>query len=106
MEIINHKDNFARFERPALIAAGLLSLILIGSIVLSAWFAKKEQAAALPIEPAAVPVKTASVTVETVPLQISAIATVQAYSTVSVKSEVDGELMKVYFSEGQYVKKG
>jgi membrane fusion protein, multidrug efflux system len=106
MEIINHKDHLAPFSRPALVAAGLLSFIIAGSIIISTALAKKGQAAAQIVEPAGVPVKTAGVTVETVPLQVSAIGTVQAYSTVSVKSEVDGELMKVYFSEGQYVKKG
>jgi membrane fusion protein, multidrug efflux system len=106
MKRLDHKGYLARSRRPALIAAGLLGLIVVGSILLSTWFAKKEQAASPQAQPAGMPVKTATVTTESVPLQISAIGNVQPYSTVSVKSEVDGELMKVYFSEGQYVKKG
>jgi len=37
---------------------------------------------------------------------ISAIGTVTAYNTVTVKSRVDGELVKVNFTEGQIVKAG
>lgn len=40
----------------------------------------------------------------TVPLQL--IATVQPYSTVTVKSLVDGELLQVGFKEGDFIKKG
>jgi multidrug efflux system membrane fusion protein len=37
---------------------------------------------------------------------MSAIGNVEAYSTVSIKARVSGELMRVYFSEGQFVDKG
>jgi multidrug efflux system membrane fusion protein len=37
---------------------------------------------------------------------ITAIGTVTAYNTVTVKSRVDGELVKVHFTEGQLVKAG
>jgi multidrug efflux system membrane fusion protein len=43
---------------------------------------------------------------KTVPVQLQAVGTVEAYATVSVKSRIDGELMKVHFREGQDVKKG
>jgi multidrug efflux system membrane fusion protein len=43
---------------------------------------------------------------KTVPVQLRAIGNVQAYSTVSVKSKVGGEIVRVYFTEGQEVKKG
>ncbi len=54
----------------------------------------------------AAPVTVAPVTRETVPVQMSAIGNVEAYSTVSIKARVSGELMRVYFSEGQFVDKG
>jgi len=41
-----------------------------------------------------------------VPHQLVAIGAVEAYSTVSVKTQVTGELTGVYFKEGQDVKKG
>jgi len=54
----------------------------------------------------AVPVTAAVVLEKTVPVQVRAIGTVGAYSTVSVRSQIDGELTGVYFQEGQDVKKG
>lgn len=54
----------------------------------------------------AVPVTVAPVTRKTVPVQVKAIGNVEASSTVSIKARVSGELMRVYFSEGQFVNKG
>lgn len=59
-----------------------------------------------PVNSIAVPVTVAPVTRKTVPVQINAIGNVEAYSTVSIKARVSGELMRVYFSEGQFVDKG
>jgi multidrug efflux system membrane fusion protein len=53
-----------------------------------------------------VPVTAGTVTQKTVPVQIRAIGNVEAYSTVSVKSQVGGELIKVHFREGQDVRNG
>jgi multidrug efflux system membrane fusion protein len=54
----------------------------------------------------AVPVMVAAVIRKDVPAQLQAIGNVEAYSTVSVKSQVEGQLGKVYFKEGDEVKKG
>jgi multidrug efflux system membrane fusion protein len=54
----------------------------------------------------AVPVTTATVTRKSVPLQLRAVGTVQAYATVTLKSQVDGEVAQIHFTEGQDVKKG
>lgn len=43
---------------------------------------------------------------KTVPVQLRVIGNVQAYSTVSVKSRIAGQLMRVHFKEGQDVRKG
>jgi multidrug efflux system membrane fusion protein len=43
---------------------------------------------------------------KTVPVQIGAVGNVEAYSTVSVKSQVTGVLQKAHFKEGDDVKKG
>lgn len=53
-----------------------------------------------------VPVLAARVIQKTVPIQLEAIGTVEAYSTVSVKSQIDGYIAAVYFHEGQDVKRG
>jgi multidrug efflux system membrane fusion protein len=68
----------------------------------------KKAASAPPMSPASmvVPVDVAKATQRDMPVQVTAIGTVQAYSTVTVKSLVDGEIQKAYFQEGQDVKKG
>ena len=54
----------------------------------------------------AVSVTAAKVEQKTILLQIQAIGTVEAYSVVSVKAQVGGELLRVHVKEGQDVKKG
>jgi len=54
----------------------------------------------------AAPVTVTTASEETVPVEVRAIGNVEAYSTVSVKTLVEGELTQVYFKEGQDVKKG
>src|SRR5205807_7887455 len=55
---------------------------------------------------APVRVTTAKVEIEKVPIGLGAIGTVQAYNTVSMKTRVDGEIVKVLFEEGQDVEAG
>jgi hypothetical protein len=55
---------------------------------------------------APIPVIVSTVIQKTVPVQLRAIGNVQAYSTVTIKSKVGGELVRVHFTEGQDVKKG
>jgi membrane fusion protein, multidrug efflux system len=54
----------------------------------------------------AIPVLVATATQKAVPVQIRVVGNVEAYSTVSVKSQVTGVLQKAHFKEGQDVKKG
>jgi multidrug efflux system membrane fusion protein len=54
----------------------------------------------------AVPVLVATVVQKDIPVQLHAIGNVEAYSTVSVKAQVEGQLAHVHFVEGQRVKKG
>ncbi|MBP8645312.1 MAG: efflux RND transporter periplasmic adaptor subunit [Syntrophobacteraceae bacterium] len=54
----------------------------------------------------AVPVTVTEALQKDVPVQLRAIGTVQAYSTVSIRAQVTGELLSVHFKEGQDVKKG
>jgi multidrug efflux system membrane fusion protein len=61
---------------------------------------------AAPPAPTAVPVLAATVEQKNVPQQVRAIGAVESYSTVSVKTQITGELTGVFFKEGQDVKKG
>jgi multidrug efflux system membrane fusion protein len=53
-----------------------------------------------------VPVVTGKVTQKDIPIQLDAIGNVEAYTTISVRSQVTGILTEVLFSEGDFVKKG
>ena len=53
-----------------------------------------------------VPVLIAQAVRKTVPIQLRAIGTVEAFSTVSVRSQIDGKIAEVHFHEGEDVKKG
>ena len=54
----------------------------------------------------ATPVGVATVEQRDVPILLSGLGTVTAYNTVTVRSRVDGEIVKVNFREGQDVKTG
>lgn len=54
----------------------------------------------------AVPVVVADVVQKTIPVHLRAIGNVQAYSTVSVLSQINGEIVRVHFTEGQDVRQG
>ena len=53
-----------------------------------------------------VPVELATVTQQDVPIQIKSIGNVEALSTIAVRSQVEGTLLRVAFAPGQEVKKG
>ncbi|MGA8554659.1 MAG: efflux RND transporter periplasmic adaptor subunit [Candidatus Acidiferrales bacterium] len=54
----------------------------------------------------AVPVTVAKAEQKTVPINLTAIGTAEAFSTVSIKSQVNAVLEQVHFRQGDFVKKG
>src|ERR1700688_4434493 len=65
--------------------------------------AKRAQAAtAAPLPPVVV----ATVSQQEIPVQYGTIGTVQQYTTVAIKSLVDGQIFKAGFQEGPYVHRG
>ncbi len=90
----------ARIRRKmgTVIPAGLLALCALGS------GCSKEQAAPPPRP--AVPVLVGTVTQKSMPVQVIAVGNVEAYSTVSIKAQVSGQLLDVHFKEGDFVRKG
>ncbi len=54
----------------------------------------------------AIPVIVTTVTEQTVPLKIQAIGNVEVQATVAIKSRIDGQIVKVGFSDGQDVARG
>ena len=106
MKLLAIRDYYIQHRRSTWMILGLAVLIVIAAIILPPRFGGKQQANTPNKQPAVVPVNAATVAVENVPLQVTAIGAVEAYSTVSVKSEVEGQITKVFFKEGDYVKKG
>ena len=84
------------------IAAALLAVHLAGCNQTPAPAAEKKKTASAP----AVPVIVAPVLARTMPVRLQAIGNVEAQMSVAVKSRVDGQIVKVYFSDGQEVKEG
>lgn len=83
--------------------AGVMALFIVWMTFLFACSCGKS---GQPVKREAVPVTVGMVIQKTIPVQIRAIGNVEAYSTVSVKAQVGGELSRVHFREGQDVKKG
>ena len=89
----------------------LLSLLVVAAIGTAGYLYFRADRAAAPVqvEPSAsegVPVTVAKAQRKTVPIVLRAIGNVQAYSTVAVKSRVDGQIFEAGFKEGQMVHKG
>jgi membrane fusion protein, multidrug efflux system len=89
-------------ELPINFRVPLLAVMAAGLSLLSACVGTK--AASGPPPP--VPVVAATVEQKDIPVQVHAIGAVEAYSTVSVKTQITGELTGVFFKEGDDVKKG
>ena len=53
-----------------------------------------------------VPVTVAKAIAKSVPVQVEVIGNVEAYSNVSVRTQIAGEIERAYFTQGQDVKKG
>ena len=82
---------------------GVLSSLVVASLLLGCSPGGRTPP---PGPPKGVPVTIGSAVQKNIPMQVRAIGTVEAYSTVSVKTMVGGQIMKVGFSEGQDVRKG
>lgn len=83
----------------ALVVAGAAGAIGFRQFSLEA----KAQTALRPLPP---PVQLAVARREDVPVYLTGLGTVQAYNTVTVRVQVDGQLQKVMFTEGQFVRRG
>jgi multidrug efflux system membrane fusion protein len=92
-------------KRNIIIALTALVVVLAGG---SFWYFEKSHpaAAAEPVPGAAVPVIAASVTGKDVPIYLRGIGTVIAYNTDVVRSQIQGQLVQITFTEGQTVKAG
>ncbi len=106
MILLEHRRALPPHRRgPA--ATGCLALLL-ASLVLNT-SCSGGRANGKPGQPSffpAVPVMVGTATQKTVPVEVRAIGNAEAYSTVTVRSQVEGQLERIHFREGQEVKKG
>jgi len=99
-EKLSRKDQLKRlrpFLWPALI---VLVLALLGT----AYFLRKGSRPPAPSR--SQPVSAAEVAIKDMPVWITAIGSAVPRNLVTIRTRVDGELIRVYFTEGQIVKKG
>ncbi|PJG56248.1 efflux RND transporter periplasmic adaptor subunit [Bradyrhizobium forestalis] len=92
-------------KRNLTIALVALAAILIGAAL---WFFgtdRRPAVAAAPV-PVVVPIVAATVTGKDVPIYLRGIGTVIAYNTDVVRSQIQGQIVKIAFTEGQTVKAG
>lgn len=84
----------------AIVAVALLGVVLIRTSRLPAAAPARNAS-----QPAAVPVSVATVSRIDLPVRLSALGSVVAFNTVTVRPRVDGQLMRILFREGQFVQK-
>ena len=78
---------------------------IVGALVVTQRFPSKVASAAPPAVPT-VPVVAGTVNSSDVPIYLQGVGTVIAYNTVIVRSQIQGQITKINFTEGQTVKTG
>src|ERR1700681_2258054 len=89
----------------ARVSLGIGAFLLMALLFSAACKTKPTQAAG-PAKRPPVPVTVATVTQRTIPVEVHAIANVEPFSPIGVKALVAGQLTHVFFTEGDYVRKG
>ena len=89
-------------------AIGAAAILFVAAALVIWWhgFGGNGPQATAQMPAPAVPVTAGTVTAQDVPVYLQGIGTVQAYNMVTVKTRVDGQIVKVDFKEGQEVKEG
>jgi len=97
----------AKVRKSGVVIVGVVLVVAaVGYFFFDQALRDKARAAVAPSGAGGIPVTVAVAEAHDVPVYIRGLGTVQAYKTVSVKSRVDGQIVKVDFHEGQDVKEG
>src|SRR5579859_56651 len=91
-----------RLKSSAIVGVLVIAVGIGGYFLIDALSPTKTRAATVPV----IPVSAELVTQQDMPVYVHGIGTVQAFKTVTIKTRVDGQIMKVAFEEGQEVKAG
>jgi len=108
---VNIQPNTAK-PSPARVGGTLRFVTLMATATLAAYLlgcssaADTKQQKAQAAGPRSVSVAVATVQSQDVPVYLSGLGSVTAFNTANIKSRVDGQIMKVNFREGQFVKEG
>jgi multidrug efflux system membrane fusion protein len=103
MEIMLAQEKDSTMKIRSYILHTLLAMVLL---LVAGCSNKDAVQAAKPQQAAGAPVRIATVASRTMPVELQAIGNVEAISTVSIKAQISGQLMRVHFKEGDFVKKG
>ncbi|MBP1718077.1 MAG: efflux transporter, family, subunit [Deltaproteobacteria bacterium] len=93
----SRRKGFFPFPPFAGLGIGFLSIFILTSCTTESKVAEKARPS--------IPVNVATVIQKDVPVQLRVVGNVEAYSVVSIRALVEGQLWKVYFKEGQDVQK-
>jgi multidrug efflux system membrane fusion protein len=80
----------------------IILTVFTAFLLCTACTAKKEKPRAKPL----VPVKVALAAQRDMPVQVKAIGNIEAFTSVAIKSQVNGQIARVHFQEGRDVEKG
>src|SRR3981189_3527886 len=83
-----------------------ITLLILGGLGYIAWTSLQKKAATRATPDLPVPVLAATPRIQDVPVYLDGVGAVRALNNVTVRSQVDGKLIVVNFTEGQDVKKG
>jgi len=104
---------FAATAKPAAIRRGwylaggfAVLVVMAGGFIGWQRLAHGPGTATVSAPPPAVPATVATAKRRDVPVYLTGLGTVQAFNTVTIRTQVDGQLIKVAFTEGQEVKAG
>jgi membrane fusion protein, multidrug efflux system len=93
-------------KRIVIPAGLLLAVLVLGGILAVTHLPFERTGAAASTPPPAVPVVAGTVAVHDVPIYLTGVGTVIAYNTVVVRSQIQGQLVSINFTEGQTVHTG
>jgi multidrug efflux system membrane fusion protein len=93
-------------QRKRLIQIGLLIVVLAGGTGLALMAKSASKSSATPTAPPPVPIVAGTVAQHDVPIYLTGVGTVVAYNTVVVRSQIQGQLVSINFTEGQNVHAG
>jgi len=86
--------------------AGIAVVLILAAVSVYRTRARSQAAGGTPSGPPPVSVSATPVQTSDVPFYLTALGSVTAFNTVTIKTRVDGQIMRVNFKEGQFVKEG